>query len=157
MAGFLVDQMLMRLGRWLRLLGQDAANPESSEDRELLQRAISERRTLITRDRRLAEDCRRAGASYILIESSLLEEQLLEMKRQGIDLVLDPRRCTICNCRLQEIEHVEEYSREFINEFTPGPAEPETWRCEGCGKLYWRGSHWSRMRDMLERLKKDST
>ena len=28
---FLVDLMLMRLGRWLRLLGQDVANPEDDQ------------------------------------------------------------------------------------------------------------------------------
>lgn len=147
-----MDQMLIRLGRWLRLLGQDAANPEDCDDRELLQRAIAEQRTLITRDRRLAEDCCRAGASYILIESSLLEEQLLEMRRQGIDLELSPQRCTVCNCRLQEIEPPEKSGEEFTKE----SAESGMWRCECCGKLYWRGSHWNRMQDMLERLNRDS-
>ena len=45
--------MLMRLGRWLRLLGQDVANPEGSSDDELLSQARKENRTIITRDREL--------------------------------------------------------------------------------------------------------
>jgi uncharacterized protein with PIN domain len=24
-------------------------------------------------------------------------------------------------------------------------AYDEFWRCEGCGKVYWRGSHWRRI------------
>jgi uncharacterized protein with PIN domain len=139
MAGFLVDQMLMRLGRWLRLLGQDAANPESSDDQELLRRALDEQRTLLTRDRRLAEGCKRAGVQCILIDGSKLEDQLREMEKQGIILELDPQRCTICNSLLKEIES----------------AESKMWRCEGCGKLYWHGSHWTRMQEMLQHIKRD--
>src|SRR5512137_1135752 len=64
---FLVDQMLLRLGRWLRLVGLDVANPEESEDRKLLHKAKKENRALITRDRSLAKMCKSAGVECILI------------------------------------------------------------------------------------------
>jgi len=94
---FLVDQMLMRLGRWLRILGRDVANPNNADDRELMERALAEERTLLTRDRRLAESCLAAGISCILIESSALEEQLKELSKKGITFELKPVRCTLCN------------------------------------------------------------
>ncbi len=98
MPGFLVDLMLLRLGRWLRLMGQDVANPEESgSDIGLLQKAKTEKRTLITRDKRLADACRAAGVDCILIKASRLEEQLGEMAEFGIPLQLDPQRCTLCN------------------------------------------------------------
>jgi uncharacterized protein with PIN domain len=34
--------MLIRLGRWLRMVGLDVANPERSDDKELLVRAKAE-------------------------------------------------------------------------------------------------------------------
>ena len=89
-----MDQMLMRLGRWLRMLGQDVANPENADDRELMERALAENRTLLTRDRGLAESCRAAKASCILIKSSQLEEQLRELSKMGVALELKPLRCT---------------------------------------------------------------
>ena len=41
---FLVDLMLLRLGRWLRLLGQDVANPETDSDGAHLEQAKREKR-----------------------------------------------------------------------------------------------------------------
>ena len=89
--------MLMRLGRWLRLLGQDAANPEGISDDALLSQARKENRTIITRDRELYQSCRGAGVECVLIRSSKISDQLTEMAAAGVALQLDPKRCTICN------------------------------------------------------------
>jgi uncharacterized protein with PIN domain len=134
---FIVDQMLMRLGRWLRMLGQDVANPDNAGDRELMERALAENRTLLTRDKSLAESCRAAKASCILIKSSKLEEQLRELSQMGIALELKPLRCTICNSPLRRVEF-------------PGR---ETWQCEGCGKVYWVGAHWRKMEKTLDKVR----
>ncbi len=136
MERFIVDQMLLRLGRWLRLLGQDVANPDRGDDKELLKKALMEKRTLITRDKRLADSCNRACVSCVLIKSDRLEEQLGEMAKLGIPLDLNPIRCTLCNSPLRKVE----------------PSEKEMWICEGCGKLYWHGSHWIRIAEMLKKL-----
>ena len=98
---FLVDLMLLRLGRWLRLLGQDVANPDETTDDDLLGQAKREKRTILTRDKRLAETCQSQKIECILIRSSHLSEQLQEMVQRGILLELDPQRCTLCNCPLQ--------------------------------------------------------
>lgn len=137
---FIVDQMLIRLGRWLRLAGRDVRNPAGSDDADLIAASIEEDRVLLTRDRVLAAACRRMGADCILIESSLIDDQLREMASCGIRLMLDPRRCTICNGNLLEDE-IESRSKEKT-----------VWRCERCGKLYWMGSHWSRIKSRLEEV-----
>ncbi len=131
--------MLLRLGRWLRLLGQDVANPDDEDDKELLERAKQENRTLITRDKRLADSCNGAGVGCVLIRSTRLEEQLEEMAKLGVPLDLNPTRCTLCNSALHKVE----------------PSEKEMWICEGCGKLYWQGSHWKRIADTLKNLRSD--
>ena len=137
MVRFIVDQMLLRLGRWLRLLGQDVENPGEDDDKGLLKRALQENRTLITRDKRLADSCCSAGASCVLIKSARLEEQLEEIAKLGIPLDLNPTRCTVCNSPLRNVE----------------PSEKEMWICEGCGKLYWHGSHWQRITETLNKLR----
>jgi len=138
MAFFLVDLMLLRLGRWLRLIGQDVAIPNRSfSDRELLQKAKTENRTLLTADKRLAEECRAAGVDCILIKTFRIEGQLEEIEKLGIPLELDPRRCTLCNGPLQKVDC----------------QELATWQCESCGKLYWKGSHWKKMEKMLESIR----
>lgn len=134
---FLVDLMLMRLGRWLRLLGQDVANPKDASDDRLLLQARNERRTIITRDRGLFLAAPAAGASCLLIRSSNISDQLLEMAEAGVPLRLDPRRCTLCNGRLQEVK-------------TSGI---ERRQCSVCKKFYWEGGHWQKMESMLQAIR----
>lgn len=134
---FLVDLMLMRLGRWLRLLGQDAANPKGSGDEEILSQAREECRTIITRDRELYRSCRRADVGCMLIRSSKISDQLMEMAEAGIALQIDPQRCTLCNSLLQEVES----------------EPPRKWECPVCNKLYWQGGHWEKMEKMLESIR----
>jgi hypothetical protein len=129
--------MLIRLGRWLRLLGLDVANPRDASDIELLEMAKKDHRTLITRDRRLEQSCRTAGAGCILIKSSSLEEQLMEMRERGISLQLNPQRCTICNAPLRKVEDMERTA----------------WQCTECKKLYWVGAHWEKMETMLDEIR----
>jgi len=133
---FVVDLMLMRLGRWLRLMGQDVANPGAESDWEIIEQAEREHRTVITRDRRLWQSCLKTDQPCILIFSSQIEEQLLEMAGAGLPLLLDPRRCTLCN---EPLKQMTEDGRE-------------QWRCRICDKLYWRGSHWRKMEQILEKV-----
>ncbi|MBP7071384.1 MAG: hypothetical protein KBA97_09950 [Methanothrix sp.] len=130
---FIVDLMLMRLGRWLRLMGQDVANPDGGRDQEIRDKAKKELRTVITRDRSLWQSCLKANQPCILIISSRIQEQLLEMAGAGLPLRLDPDRCTLCNSTLEKL----------------AGGEREQWQCRICGKLYWRGSHWKMMERML--------
>lgn len=135
---FLVDLMLMRLGRWLRLLGQDVANPGSESDSGLMEQANREDRTIITRDQRLFLACRKHKLPCLFIRSSLIDEQLMEMAGFGVALRLDPQRCTICNGLLEEAKE----------------GEMEMWRCSRCNHVYWRGSHWEKMERTLEEISK---
>jgi uncharacterized protein len=129
--------MLMRLGRWLRLLGQDVANPVGISDDALLRQARKENRTIITRDRELHQSCRGAAVQCVLIRSSKISDQLTEMAAAGVALQLDPKRCTICNSILRDIES----------------GQPRKWECPVCKKLYWQGGHWKKMEQMLESIR----
>lgn len=128
--------MLMRLGRWLRLLGRDAVLPAKKSDESLMIQAKDEGRTIITRDKMLFLDANRRGLACHLIHSNKIVEQIIEIADMGVALQIDPRRCTECNGILQETE------------FLQGKAL--RWQCEDCGKIYWVGSHWRRMENILE-------
>jgi uncharacterized protein with PIN domain len=133
----------MRLGRWLRLVGMDVANPEEANDMFLLLQAKRENRALITRDRRLAALCKSAGVDCVLINSNKLHDQLKEMACAGVKLQLSPRRCTVCNGILRE--EVKRTNCQF-------PVQEKIWECEGCGKLYWAGSHWKKIEETLNKI-----
>lgn len=142
---FIADLMLMRLARWLRMSGQDVSNPPGgSNDSDLIEIALAEGRTLLTRDRHLAQRCEKAKTACLLIRSSDLDEQLSELKEAGLSLELNPERCTLCNGLLLEVT-----DSDLIDEPGRPPEGSTSWRCERCGKIYWRGTHW---RGMIERL-----
>lgn len=131
----------------MRMAGHDVSNPpEGADDSDLIEIALAEGRTLLTRDKLLAKRCEKAEARCILISSSDLDEQLSEIEDAGIFLEPEPVRCTLCNGLLQEV--VESESCDDPRRPEGGPA---LWRCESCGKLYWRGSHWRGIRDRLKR------
>lgn len=121
----------------------DVANPGVADDQQLMVRSMSENRVLITRDNRLAKDCRAAGAEFILIKSTKLLVQLNEMAEAGVKMELNPQRCTVCNGPLQEA--VRCTGEQSLHE--------RTWECLVCGKLYWAGSHWIRIDETLKQIR----
>jgi len=141
---FLVDWMLLKLGRWLRILGQDVGLPAERSDESLMIQAREEGRTIITRDRMLFFAANRRGQPCHLIRANKIVEQIIEMADEGVVLQLDPHRCTECNGLLDETE------------FFKGKAL--RWQCRSCKKVYWVGSHWKRMENMLQeaRSRRDS-
>lgn len=143
---FLADLMLMRLGRWLRLLGQDVACPVGESDEALLHQAKAEGRAIITRDRGLFQAARGTGLPCLLISSTKLPDQLAEMTQAGLTLRLDPKRCTMCNGPLDEVDEADEGEM-------PGR---KRWQCRSCKKLYWVGGHWKKMESMLQEIRRRS-
>lgn len=142
----LLDVMLGKLRVYLRLCGFDAAYAGDlgvEADDRLLEIATREERILVTRDVQLAG---RADRSVLLTERAV-EAQLTELREAGVELeVADrPVRCGRCNGRLEPIPEV-----GSTPEYAPDPAGTDCWRCRDCGQVFWRGSHWDRMRRVLE-------
>ena len=143
---YIADLMLIRLARWLRMAGQDVScPPEEADDSALIEAALKEERILLTRDRLLARRCEKAGAGCLLIRSSDIDEQLCELMAAGLSLELNPERCTLCNGTLEEVEGPKKTDDRAGSE--EGSIH---WRCQRCGKIYWRGSHWRGIRERLE-------
>jgi uncharacterized protein with PIN domain len=141
---FIVDGMLGRLAKWLRILGYDTTYSPHLDDDQLVRQARAEGRLLLTRDRGLA---RRRGLQCLLIESDHLEEQLGQIL---VELALTGEhpfsRCPACNTPLHRVEKPE----------LEGRVPPHIFRthkdfrlCPHCDKIYWPGTHWARMQEKL--------
>jgi len=148
MPRFLCDAMLGSLARWLRLMGYDTEYDAEAPDAELARRAAEERRWLLTRDRELAA----VGPRTVLIGSTGLEDQLVEVHER---LGLEPdhegigSRCAVCNGVIEPVDRAEAAGHvpPFVLEETTGFR-----RCTGCGKIYWRGSHVTRIEERIGRI-----
>jgi uncharacterized protein with PIN domain len=136
---WLVDEMLGRLARYLRFFGHDTVYVRGLPDEEILRRAVTEQRTLLTRDRELA--LRTPGAVYI--GTAVLADQLRELRAARMETPFEVRfdRCTECNGRL------EASSTKVTGALLPPAAAAKTiFVCVECGHRYWEGSHTARIR-----------
>ncbi len=145
---FLLDGHLGRLARYLRLLGLDAAHQAQADDAVLAAAAAAEDRTLLTRDLDLLK--RAVVRRGYRVRGNHPEEQAVEVVRQfGLADRLQPfSRCLPCGERLVEAAPADAAS------VPPGVAARQTEyrRCPGCGRLYWRGSHYRRLAALADRI-----
>lgn len=136
---FVLDVHLGRLAGHLRLLGFDAAWRAEAADAELARTSAAEQRVLLTRDRGLLK--RSEVTRGLWIRSTDPDAQAREVLDR-LDLRRAARpftRCLACNGMLREAaagdvhEELQPRTRAFYHEFR---------RCETCGQVYWKGSHY---------------
>jgi len=146
---FVADAHLGRLARNLRLLGFDTLFENDLGDDELARISSQERRILLSRDRRLLR--RRVVSHGLWIPATRPHEQVVYVVGR-LDLygLFSPfTRCTVCNGMLSTADtdmpdlQVPPRVRAVFETF---------WRCDGCGRVYWRGSHYDRLRAFVEQL-----
>jgi uncharacterized protein len=140
------DRMLMRLARWLRLLGADVITDASLSGAELLKVARAENRILVTRDKRL-----RTAPDVFFVASNSIRGQLREtVVRFGFDARAPAlTRCSRCNRALTPV------AREVVSRRVPPyvfAAHERFAECEGCGRVYWPETHPARMVKMLDSI-----
>ena len=144
---FLCDEMLKRLAHWLRAAGYDTDIADAGvNDRVLLEKAVSQKRLFITRDRKLTE-FRHAPGIVILLHSNNMRGCAEELQKcLSINWLIKPfSRCMLCNTLLTVadpvcIGKVPQQSRASVKQLL---------YCSHCDKLYWEGSHVRRLRKMF--------
>lgn len=146
---FVADAHLGRLARGLRLLGFDTLFANDPGDRELARVSAEEGRILLSRDRALL---RRSRITHGLWIASVRPREQLAYVIDRLDLsgLFRPfTRCTVCNGDLALVP-----ARGLEAELPPRvlAAFASFWRCGGCGRIYWEGSHYERLHRFVEQL-----
>jgi uncharacterized protein with PIN domain len=152
---FLADQMLGKLAKWLRFLGYDTLYPTTIDDDQLIEICRSENRTLLTRDRDLANSTNKhhdlPGVYYIESDNPdlQLKQVVHDLNLSFDDLVMT--RCAECNFKIYEV------SKEQVEGKVPKGVfdrQDRFWYCNNCDKYYWQGSHYDQILAKIEMLKK---
>ena len=148
---FVVDCMLGKLAKWLRILGFDAVFFSKIEDNDLINYAEKEGRILLTRDSGLIE---KAGeVQTFFVHSQNWREQVHQvLDGLGIRSEAKPySRCIECNTALKVLS--KEQARNLVSPFVYE-------RCEGfalcphCGRIFWKGSHQKNMETKIDEILK---
>lgn len=146
---FVVDSMLGKVAKWLRILGYDT-RCEPLDETKLTEYAEAGW-LMVTRRRSW---CGRRNVVCITQDAPAAQVRELhghiglEMKAEGF-----LKRCIRCNDILEDVERrevsgqVPDYTFETVTEFR---------RCPRCRRIYWEGSHPSSMKERLKRILGDT-
>jgi len=146
---FILDVHLGKLVRYLRMLGFDSYYSNDLEDDFIVEKAKQDKRIILTRDLQILKNRKVTHGYYV--RSTDPKKQLKEVvKRFDLKKNLDPFSiCMDCNGLLQKVpksiieNELEKGTREAFDEF---------YRCRDCNKIYWRGSHFDKMEQLIEDL-----
>lgn len=141
MPAFVCNGMLGRLCKLMRMCGFDTAY--SNEGTAILVQARRENRVILTRNARF----KHKKDVHFLPAHDPLEQLHIVINtydlRRSIDIL---SRCLSCNALLRAVDkkkvqdRVPYYTYRHFDEFS---------ECPDCGKIYWKGSHQTRM---IERI-----
>ncbi len=144
----LVDAMLGKLSRWLRLAGYDAEFWREGSDEALRAAARDAGRLILTKDHALAG---RRGVRALLIHADNLDGQIAEARAVLAQLGRVPQpftRCGECNGELTALPHAD--AEGLVPPYV-WHTQSEFWRCGRCGRVYWKGTHWPGVQGRLNR------
>ena len=152
---FIVDVHLGTLAGYLRMFGFDTRVSGARGDEELARLSRQEGRILLTRDRGLLK--RRIVTHGLLVRSLVPRRQLAQVFER-FELAGPVRSATggsrASSAGAWPAAGFSSGSTRAWSSTRCRPALRETFsefsRCAGCGKVFWRGTHWEGMRRLAE-------
>jgi len=144
---FVADAHLGGLARMLRMLGFDTLYDNHFHDDTIVAICEQDGRIVLTRDRELLK--RRAVTHGCYVHALKPEAQLKEIVER-LDLARSARPFTLClHCNVplrpvdkaSVVDRLPDRVRMHYDCFSI---------CDMCGRVYWEGSHWLHMRQMLD-------
>lgn len=146
---FIADAHLGGLARLLRMAGFDTLFDNGFDDGEIADISVREGRIVMTRDRELLKRRQIREGCYVraLKPASQLQEVFHRLGLAGGGTPFS--RCLHCNTPLRGVAKAEVLDRlpasvrEYQHVFST---------CDVCQRIYWQGSHWRRMQNLLDSL-----
>lgn len=143
---FIADAQLGGMAKYLRMLGFDTLYENGYTDAEVARISADEQRIVVTRDRALLMHKLISHGCYV--RGTRPRQQLEEIvSRLDLYRAIKPfSRCLRCNRMLEPV------AKEAIRDRLPPRSAPfyrRFWICDQCDRIYWEGSHWRRMEQII--------
>lgn len=146
---FIADVHLGTLARRLRLLGFDVLFNSLNTEKEITEIAATEDRIVLSRSAGLLKHKSiRRGCLIRFEETGKQLDQV--MNRYGLrQFIQSFTRCMACNGAIKPVSKAEvldilpPLTRQYFNEF---------WQCTQCSRVYWKGSHYERMLNIISKI-----
>lgn len=147
---FIADTHLGKLAKYLRFLGFDTLYENDYEDSHIINISKNEKRIILTRDKGILKNSNVSHGYFIRSQQS--EKQLAEViKRFSLETLINPFiRCSECNSLISKVakdsvsEKLQPFTKKYYNDF---------YQCTGCEKIYWQGSHYSKLKNYIKKIR----
>ena len=144
---FIADAHLGKLARYLRMLGFDTLYANDLGDQSIAKIAAEQHRILLTSDRALLMHRVVTHGVYVRKGTPLQQLENLVCRLDLLGSICPFSRCMRCNGELNAVaksmieNSLQADTRRVFNEFR---------QCQACGQVYWKGSHYQRMQQIIE-------
>jgi uncharacterized protein with PIN domain len=147
---FILDVHLGKLAKYLRLLGFDSLYETTFSDYEIVERSLQDKRVILTRDKILLRNKKVTHGFWIRSDDPVSQVREV-IERLDLSKKIEPfTRCLECNSLIKPVE------KEAIENRLPPKTKlyyNEFFICMSCSRIYWKGSHYGRMKKFTESLK----
>lgn len=144
---FVLDVHLGRLAKYLRMAGLDAVYRNDYDDKTLVRISRERKRTLLSGDRGLLNR-KSVERGYCVREKNPRKQMGEILERFDLAGSIDPfTRCLVCNGSVKPVQ------KDSVADALPERVArnyDEFKKCSGCGKIYWKGTHYRRMKLLID-------
>ncbi len=146
---FILDVHLGTLAKYMRMLGLDTLYQNNYKDDEIVKISLKEKRAILTKDRGILK--RSEVTHGYWLRSVKAENQIIEVIER-FDLksqIKELSRCLLCNSPLRKIAKARVIDRlpKKVKEY-----QIEFYYCKNCDKVFWKGSHYTKMKGIIEKI-----
>jgi len=146
---FVADVHLRRLARYLRLLGFDTLHSNAYSDVAIVAIAETEKRIILTRDRALLKRGAVTHGYWVRSTDPITQAREVLGRFDLRGQVNAFARCPACNGAIVPVP-----KDDVLDRIPPKTAlwQEDYFLCKECGKLYWRGTHFPRLKAIIDRI-----
>jgi len=144
--------MVGKLAKYLRMAGYDVLYVNDINDDEIIKIAKDTGRIVLTRDSLMLirKEFKNGILKFLFIDDDKLINQLKQIKSDlKIPLKLNLIRCLECNKNLIEVKKA-----DIKNKVPPYvyKTQENFLYCSRCDKYYWRGTHYSNIKNIFQKI-----
>ena len=144
---FILDVHLGKLAAYLRMAGFDCFYENDYPDQDLIRIAVNESRTILTRDLDILKNGAVTHGYWIRSQDPKKQFEEVVKKFKLFPMFKPLSRCIRCNGLIrpapkERVLHlIKEATKQFYQEF---------FHCSSCHRVYWKGSHYYRMKKFID-------
>ncbi|MDB5822998.1 MAG: hypothetical protein JWR21_1702 [Herminiimonas sp.] len=146
---FVADAHLGGLARLLRIAGFDTRFENTAGDNDIVALSRDEHRIVLTRDVELLKRRELTHGCYVRAIKPVEQFQEIVARLDLASCFHPFSLCLECNAPLVGIDKASVVARVPPMAYA---CHEHFSTCEGCHRVYWEGTHWRRMREMLDSI-----